>query len=172
MVNGLHLYRAVIPKALRGASHATTTSNTNPAMTSRPASPPELLSPYINTYKQCNRFKKIKERFPPESPPSWIHSSPPLAFYFCLSPSWSSSTPPLLLPLFLLLFAKYPEFPSVLHICVILQSPLPLPPPWPLDWKTPLWQKQPGHSGLREGKVLHGISCTASIEVILVFIVV
>lgn len=60
MVNGLHLYRAVIPKALHGASHATTTCCRTPAqaVTSRPAPPSELLSPYIYTHKQRNRLKK------------------------------------------------------------------------------------------------------------------
>lgn len=43
-------------------------------------------------------------------------------FYFWPSPSWPSSSPPLILPLFLLLFAKYPEFPPALHICVTLQA--------------------------------------------------
>lgn len=43
-----------------------------------------------------------------------------LFMHGCLS---STSSP----PLFLLLFAKYPELPSALHICVILQSALPLP---------------------------------------------
>lgn len=51
-----------------------------------------------------------------------------LSFYFCLS----HGHPVLLFssPLFLLLFHKYPEFPAVLQICVILQAPLPLAPPF------------------------------------------
>lgn len=85
--------------------------------------PPQLLSSFIH------RLPEFKKRIP--LPLSSYHGFSLLALYFCPSPSWSSSSPLFFLPLFLLLFAKYPESPPVCRSPAFL-SAAPLTPRSPL----------------------------------------
>lgn len=123
MVNGAHLYRAVIPKGFHRAS-LSPASCCGAAIMNLPAP----LSAYAD--RQCSIFFLsfflffLKSTSVRKIPPNWF--CPHHHWYFI---SVCLSVPHLLASLlFLLLFAKCPEFPSVLRICAVLQPSSPSSP--------------------------------------------
>lgn len=144
MVNGPHLYRVVIPKALHGASHSPTASGWRPA----PQSWPDLLHrlgcrhPSIHINRMIC-YKKKKHFLLGESHKidSVFSSTGVLFLSGCLCPTSSSPS----LPAFVCQVARVPL--SLAHLC---HSPVSSSAPLLLDPSRILhWQKMPPLSSER-----------------------